>query len=120
MLNYCMIGKRIGETRRKRNISQAELAELADLSVSYISYIENAKKKASLKALDIIADVMEITVDMLLTGGQNRFRDNNKNEVWGLIQDCSNYERRIIFEQIFSLKNSLRNNEGIRKGKNND
>lgn len=114
MLNYYLIGKRIEETRRKRHISQAKLAELTDLSVSYISYIENAKKKASLKALDVIADVMEITVDMLLTGKKNICQSGQKEEVCGLIQDCSNYEKRIIFEQILSLKNSLRNNEKLR------
>lgn len=111
MLNYCLIGKRIKETRRKREISQAELAELADLSVSYISYIENAKKKASLQSLVVIASVMETTVDILLTGNQKNSLGDYQDEVYVLMQDCSNYEKRVIFEQILSLKNSLRNNE---------
>lgn len=110
MLNYHLIGKRIEEIRKMRRISQAELAELTDLSVSYINYIENAKRKASLQTLVIIADVMEITVDILLVGNQNHGRGEYKNEILLLMEDCSNYEKRIIYEQILSLKASLRDN----------
>ena len=111
MLNYQLIGKRVEEMRRMRKISQAELAELTNLSVSYINYIENAKRKASLQTLVIIADVMEITVDILLVGNQNYGRGEYKNDILLLMEDCSNYEKRIIYEQILSLKASLRDNQ---------
>jgi len=110
MLNYHLIGKRIEEIRKMKRISQAELAELTDLSVSYINYIENAKRKASLQTLVIIADVMEITVDILLVGNQNYGRGEYKNDILFLMENCSNYEKRIIYEQILSLKASLRDN----------
>lgn len=111
MINYRLIGKRIEETRRVRRITQAELAELTNLSVSYISYIENAKRKASLQTLVIIANVMEITVDILLAGNQIFGRGEYKNDVYLLMEDCSNYEKRIIFEQVQSLKSTLRHNQ---------
>lgn len=110
MLNYHLIGKRVKEVRKMRKISQAELAELADLSVSYINYIENAKRKASLQTLAVIAEVMEITVDILLVGNQNHGYGDYENDILRLMEDCSNYEKRIIYEQLISLKASLRDN----------
>lgn len=111
MLNYYLIGRRIEEVRKQRQLSQAELAERTDLSVSYISHIENAKKKASLKSLVLISDVLGVTVDALLTGNQSHCQSEYQNEIILLMENCSNYEKRIIFDQIFSLKKSLRANE---------
>lgn len=111
MLNYRLIGKRIEEIRKMRRITQAELAELTNLSVSYINYIENAKRKASLQTLVIIANVMEITVDILLAGNQIFGRGEYRNDVYLLMEDCSNYEKRIIYEQVQSLKSTLRHNQ---------
>lgn len=110
MINYHMIGKRVKEMRKLRKISQAELAELTDLSVSYISYIENAKRNVSLPSLVIIADVMGITVDTLLAGNQNHDCLEYRHDILVLMEDCTNYEKRIIYEQMRSLKVSLREN----------
>jgi transcriptional regulator with XRE-family HTH domain len=113
MLNYRLIGKRIEELRKMRRITQAELAELTNLSVSYINYIEHAKRKASLQTLVIIASVLEITVDILLAGNQIFGSGEYKNDVYLLMEDCSNYEKRIIYEQLQSLKASLRHNKWL-------
>lgn len=43
-LNYILIGKKIREFRKMRQISQSTLSEMADLSPGYISYIENGSK----------------------------------------------------------------------------
>lgn len=111
MINYYLIGKRIGEMRRLRKLSQAELAELTHMSVTYISYIENAKRKASLQSLVLISSIMGITVDMLLSGNQGHDRNEYQNDILLLMEDCSTYEKRVIFELMLSLKTSLRNNE---------
>ena len=92
MINYRLIGKRIEETRKVRRITQAELTEMTNLSVSYMNYFENAKRKASLQTLVIIANVMEITVDILLAGNQIFGRGEYKNDVYLLMKDCNDYE----------------------------
>ena len=110
MINYILVGRRIKETRRLKKISQAELAELAELSVSYISYIENAKRKVGLQSLVTIAEAMDTTLDALLSGNQGNGNGEYNDELLLLMEDCTSYEKRIIFEQIRSLKSSLRNN----------
>ena len=40
MINYYTIGQRVKEARKKKRLSQADLADLIDKSTSYISYME--------------------------------------------------------------------------------
>ena len=111
MINYVVIGRRIVEKRKLKKISQAKLAEMANLSVPYISFIENAKKKASLESLASIAEVMDTTIDGLLGSNQRNGYGEYHSDILFLMDDCTDYEKRIIFEQIIALKASLRNNK---------
>lgn len=110
MLNYSLLGERIGKIRNEKGLSQAELAELTDLSTPYISYIENAKKSVSLTALVDIATALDTTVDTLLGGNLgNRFSAYH-DDLAHLLRNCSIYERQILFDIAVSLKSSLRAN----------
>ena len=106
-VDYKVIGRRIREARKLRLMSQAELAELTGLSAPYICCIETARKKASLQSLVSISSVLGTTVDRLLGG--NRQRDNGcRDEISMLMEDCSEYERYVIYAQMISLKEVLR------------
>lgn len=48
-----------------------------------------------------------------LAGNQSHSRSEYKTDIFLLMEDCSNYEKRIICEQIQSLKTSLRHNRGL-------
>lgn len=109
MLNYMLIGQQIAMIRKTRQLTQAKLAELTDLSVSYISFIEHAKKKPSLQSLVLIAEVMDTTIDTLLGIGQHYSQSGYSSQITLLIEDCTDYEKQVIFDQIISLKASLRN-----------
>ena len=71
-MDYIALGKEIRELRRKRNLTQEKLAELADLSVPYISHLERGTKKPSLAVLVRLADSLDVTVDRLLIGKQEK------------------------------------------------
>ena len=109
-LNYKLIGQRLKESRMQKRISQAELAELIDMSVSYISHIETAKKQASLEALVRIANVLGVTVDHMLNGNQTSDPAEYRTDLVQLIEGCTSYEKRIIYEIASAAKKSLRDN----------
>jgi len=113
--NFIRIGQRIKKFRKAKQLSQAELAELIDMSVPYISHIETATKQASLTALVRIASVLEITIDDLL--GNIRSDDSNVcySEFIRIIDDCSQYEKHIIYEVIFVIKESIRDDKYLQK-----
>lgn len=109
-VNFKHIGQRIKEIRNAKSMSQAELAEQIDMSVPYISLIETAAKKASLSTLILIANALGVTVDSLLNGNQVNDSAEYCCDLVSLINDCNNYERRIIFEVATVTKKSLREN----------
>lgn len=65
---YIEIGKKIAEYRKKRNITQEELANKVAISYSYLTQIEapNVVKKMSLEVLFDIAMALNIDIKELL------------------------------------------------------
>lgn len=114
-VNFVVIGKRVKEVRKQHHLSQAQLAELADLSPQYLSQIETAKKQASLQSLINISKALNVSLDDLLIGNQIEKKSEYYNEIIDLMEDCSRFEKRVIFELICALKNILRDNELLKK-----
>ncbi len=112
-IDYRRLGKRIGDLRRDRKLSQSQLAELANLTDSYISYIETGRKKASLESLVKIAGALGVTLDRILLGNQQNDLKDYLSELELLMKDCSPYEKAIIYDMVKSIKNSLIKNKGL-------
>ena len=117
-LNFKLIGLRVKESRLQKRMSQAELAERTDLSVSFISHIETAKKRASLESLVRIANALEVTVDQMLNGNQTSDPAEYRIELAQPLNDCSSYEKRIIYEVALTVKKSLRDNKWLQRQDN--
>jgi len=112
-INFEILGKRIKELRGQRMLSQEELAELADVTAQYISYIETGRKKVSLQVLVNIADGLSVSVDNLLMGNQKTEIPLYMMELTSLMENCNQYERRIVYEQIISLVKTLKENRKL-------
>lgn len=113
-LNFKIIGQRVKELRTLNHMSQAGLAERVDMSVPYISHIETARKQASLKTLLLIANTLGVTVDSLLNGNQANDSFEYVTEITQLLEDCSRYEKQIIYEIALAAKRSLIENRELR------
>jgi transcriptional regulator with XRE-family HTH domain len=46
-----LIGKRVREERKRRNLTLEDLAEICSMSVSYLGYVERGQRPASLSIL---------------------------------------------------------------------
>ena len=67
MINYYTIGQRVKEARKKKHLSQADLAEAVEKSTSYISYMETGLKCMSLETLvDIANALMDLLDDVAI------------------------------------------------------
>lgn len=109
-LDYVLIGRRIHDIRKLLHMTQSELAESVDLTEPYISRIETGVRSGSLDAYVRIAAALGVTVDHILYGNQPHDRMEYQPEFCKLLQDCSSYERRVIYELAVAAKASLRNN----------
>jgi transcriptional regulator with XRE-family HTH domain len=61
-----MIGSKIKELRKKRNMSLKDLSNKVDISISFLSDIENERSQPSLNRLVDLADGLETTIAYLL------------------------------------------------------
>lgn len=110
VLNYVQIGKRVGELRKRRGLSQLALAEMVDRSPTYISYIENGLKCMSLPTLVSIANALQVTADELLQDSLENTIVVSNHEFASLLADCNEYERRVLFETATAAKKAVREN----------
>lgn len=110
-LDYKKIGIRIHNLRKKKNLSQAQLAEMIDVSDTYISHIETGSKHASLEVLVKISNALGLSFDSFLLGNNPKNANEYMPEIEELIADCSPYEKAIIFDVAKTLKTSLRDNK---------
>ncbi|MFH0979417.1 MAG: helix-turn-helix transcriptional regulator [Candidatus Roizmanbacteria bacterium] len=63
---YKKLGENIIQTRKKKDLSQDQLAILSDVDRSYLAEVEEGKANPSIKFLHKIAKILKIKVNELL------------------------------------------------------
>lgn len=78
-----IIGSNVLRIRKKKKISQEQLAYMADIDRTYIGYIENAKYNVSVSKLQNIADALGVGIVELINEENNNSQiiDSIKNPV---------------------------------------
>lgn len=66
-LDYGKLGLQIKRARQAKNLTQEMLAEMVNCNTSHISNIENNHTKVSLNVLLAIANVLDTSIDNLLS-----------------------------------------------------
>ncbi len=67
-MDYSSLGARIRRERVLRGWTQEQLAEKAGISLSFLGHIERGTRKASLETLVSLCNVLEVSMDALLSG----------------------------------------------------
>ena len=65
---YKRLGERIVRARKKRQLSQEELALLSDIDRTYIARLEEGKANPSIKVLNKLSRVLKTRLSYLLKG----------------------------------------------------
>ncbi|HMS23164.1 MAG TPA: helix-turn-helix transcriptional regulator [Candidatus Levybacteria bacterium] len=60
------LGKAIARARNNKNMTQEELAVKTHLTQTFISLLETGQRKASMKTLEKIANVLKIKVNEII------------------------------------------------------
>lgn len=113
-LDYKAIGKRIKIARIQADMTQEALAEKVDLSPSHMSNIETGTTKVSLTTIVNLANALSVTVDDLLCDNIVRARVQMERDVQQVLNDCDDYEIRVVMEVAKSVVDSLRKNETLK------
>lgn len=104
-INRKIVGNRIKELRKKKHLTQFQLAELVDVSSVYVSYIENGKRQLSLDNLINIANVLEVSCDDILVLNQNARAYHS--DIEDLLKDCNVNEKKILVNFVQSVKDNF-------------
>jgi len=110
MLDYKTIGKQIKIERIKQDLTQEKVAELSDISIPHLSNIERGSTKVGLPTLVKIANVLHVSVDLLLCYEIDNSTSNEyvKNIVTADLTDCTKQELTLLHEIVIVTKRNLR------------
>lgn len=84
------LGERLRTYRKRRNMTQEELAYRASFSTSFISDIERAEKSPTIESLVRITDALGITLEELFANTQARKQTKEAETVASIIGKIHN------------------------------
>ena len=114
-MDYKAIGKRVKIARIKADMTQERLAELAGISPTHMSNIETGTTRVSLSAIVNLANALSVTSDDLLCDSVIKAKVQFEQDIAGVLQDCDEYEVRMIRDMAQALKETLRRDANLRK-----
>ena len=71
-MDYEAMGARIRALRKRNGLTQAQLAEAVHISTSFMGHIERGTRIASLDTLVRLSQVLDASLDVLVTGTDSR------------------------------------------------
>ena len=102
------IGKRIKSAREKKGLTQEQLAEQVNLSPMHISVIERGNKLPRLETLINIANVLDVSADILLQDVVNNQIKLHTSEASDLIAQLSREDQRRVLAALHSFVESTK------------
>ena len=100
MIDYKIVGARIKEARKKKKITQQDIAEILNVSVPYISKIETGNSTVSLKRLSHMADILDVDLADLVAGTNSSTRYYLMDDFSSLLKDSSDDEKKFAFKML--------------------
>lgn len=103
-----IIGSRIKAARRKRKLSQAELAELLNISSVHMSKIELGKTNFGVDILMKITEVLQVSADELLRTDVPTANAVYAEEIIGILEGSSQAEKEAMLNTLRDMKKVFR------------
>ena len=114
-LDYKAIGKRIRAARLAARLTQEALSEQVGISPTHMSNIETGTTRVSLTTLVALANALRVTSDQLLCDNVVKAQTQIVQDIARTLEDCDEYEIRIIRDLSAALKDSLRRDARLRR-----
>lgn len=99
-INYEKLGLKIKKIRQENGLTQDKLAEMVSCNTSHISNIENNHTKVSLNVLLAIANVLNTSIDYLLSEQYENLSLALDNEIMREISNFDIESKKLILRII--------------------
>lgn len=108
-LNYKLMGQRLRTIRKKKKLTQEQVAEKADISPQHYSGVETGSVKISLPALIRVANALNVSMDeLLLDSVSAAAKPGLMKEVETIFGDATPNETYLMLAQAKSIKEAVR------------
>lgn len=106
MIDYASMGRRIRESRKKKNLTQEQLAEKVNISPTFLSMIETGMKPGSFDTYMRIAIALDVTLDYLSQDIVPKAGINEQvSELLDMFHTLEPSKRRFVLEMVKNIKN---------------
>lgn len=112
-MNTSSIGKRIRKYREARGWRQEDLAEKTGLSVTYTGMIERGEKVPKLETFITIANVLEVSADLLLADVLSVGYNVRSSELTEQIATLSPTDRERIYGVVETMIEFAKENKRV-------
>ena len=102
-MNAASIGKRIRKYREAKGWRQEDFAEKIGLSVTYTGMIERGEKVPKLETFITIANVLEVSADLLLADVLSTGYSVKSSEMTDEISSLAPFERDRIYSVVDAM-----------------
>lgn len=92
------LGQRIRKERQNLNLTQEQLAEKINVSSTYIGFIERGERSLTLGKLTLLANVLGVSVDYLLSDSVPPSNSANEKQMLKLFSSASEKDQELILE----------------------
>ena len=99
-MDYMKLGEKIKKERMRKRLTQEMLAEMADITSSYVGQIERGERKVTLSKLVRIANVLNVSVDYLLSDNKELIDDNLQIEIKNAMNNMKEKDKNMIIDII--------------------
>lgn len=97
-VDYNIIGERIKNARRAKNLTQEDLAEKIGVSIAFLSRIERGSSQINLKRLSQICQLLGVTEGQILNGSSDNSKKYLDTEFAMLLGSCSVEQQKLIYD----------------------
>ena len=92
-MDKVVLGKRVREARKQKNLTQEALAEIVGVSTMFLGEVERGVKLPSLAVLIMIIEALDISADYLLRGEVSSGNDFINNEIASKLEKLTPKQR---------------------------
>jgi len=98
-----LIGARIKELRKAKNMSQEQLSECIGIDSKHLSRIELGKSFSSLETLEGIAKVLQVELKDLFDFSHLEAHEMDKKQIGDLLDGLNQDKLRLVYKVVKSL-----------------
>lgn len=99
-MDYVKLGEKIKMERVHHRLTQEMLAEMAEITSSYVGQIERGERKVTLSKLVRIANVLNVSVDYLLSDTIDMIEDDLEIEVKNAMNNMAEKDKKMVIDII--------------------